>query len=384
MRQGQQNRRGRGRNNKSGGGGGNPHNTNRKSQNPLTRSFESSGPDVKVRGTPAHVAEKYISLARDALSSGDPVLAESYLQHAEHYNRIILTYREQQMSQGGEYQGSLPRAQTFNAQDPMDGEDDDDEGDDAGGNTQPQVTQGHAAQGEGQPSGGGMQQPRPFDAPQRYDNRPQRHDNNRGDNRQANNNNNQRQDRNDGNRFDRNDRNDRYDRGDRNDGRNDNRNFNRNDNRNDNRGDNRTDRHFDRNGGGEPRGFRNDQGNDRGPQPSFAGEGQSGASPQGGEGYNNNGNGHRRRDRFQPNPALAGGAGGQDERPPLPPFAAQPVVAAQPPLPPVQAVPPPAAVAPLDAEQPAFLRRPVRRPRTAAADPASAPAPRAPAVDDQD
>ena len=87
VRQGQQNRRGRGR--------------NRKSQNPLSRSFESNGPDVKIRGTPAHIAEKYISLARDAQSSGDPVLAENYLQHAEHYSRIIMAYREQ-MQQSGE------------------------------------------------------------------------------------------------------------------------------------------------------------------------------------------------------------------------------------------------------------------------------------------
>ena len=84
MRQGQQNRRGRGRNN-------NNNNQNRKGQNPLTRSFESTGPDVKLRGTPAHIAEKYIALARDAQSSGDPVLAENYLQHAEHYNRIIMS-----------------------------------------------------------------------------------------------------------------------------------------------------------------------------------------------------------------------------------------------------------------------------------------------------
>jgi hypothetical protein len=82
VRQGQQNRRGRGRNRKS-------------HQNPLARSFESNGPDVKIRGTPAHIAEKYLSLARDAQSSGDPVLAENYLQHAEHYNRIIMAYREQ-------------------------------------------------------------------------------------------------------------------------------------------------------------------------------------------------------------------------------------------------------------------------------------------------
>ncbi|RTL69379.1 MAG: DUF4167 domain-containing protein, partial [Hyphomicrobiales bacterium] len=49
MRQGQQHRRGRGR--------GNNNNNNRKSQNPLSRSFESNGPDVKIRGTPAHIAE---------------------------------------------------------------------------------------------------------------------------------------------------------------------------------------------------------------------------------------------------------------------------------------------------------------------------------------
>ena len=69
MRQGQQNRRGRGRNNNNNGN----NNQNRKGQNPLTRSFESTGPDVKLRGTPAHIAEKYIALARDAQSSGDPV-----------------------------------------------------------------------------------------------------------------------------------------------------------------------------------------------------------------------------------------------------------------------------------------------------------------------
>lgn len=96
MRQGQQNRRGRGRNNNN-----NNNNQGRKGQNPLTRSFESTGPDIKIRGTPAHIAEKYMALARDAQSSGDPVLAENYLQHAEHYNRIIMTYREQQMQQGG-------------------------------------------------------------------------------------------------------------------------------------------------------------------------------------------------------------------------------------------------------------------------------------------
>jgi len=82
MRQGQQNRRGRGR--------------NRKPQNPLSRNLESNGPDVKIRGTASHIAEKYATLARDALSSGDNVAGESYLQHAEHYNRIIMANQAQQ------------------------------------------------------------------------------------------------------------------------------------------------------------------------------------------------------------------------------------------------------------------------------------------------
>lgn len=107
MRQGQQHRRGRGRSNNV----NNNHPGNRKGQNPLTRSFESNGPDVKVRGTPAHVAEKYLQLARDAQSSGDHVLAENYLQHAEHYNRIILAYREQQIQQSGEMVNGSGRQQ---------------------------------------------------------------------------------------------------------------------------------------------------------------------------------------------------------------------------------------------------------------------------------
>jgi hypothetical protein len=62
---------------------------NRKGPNPLSRAYESNGPDVKIRGTAQHVAEKYLQLARDAQSSGDPVMAENYLQHSEHYFRII-------------------------------------------------------------------------------------------------------------------------------------------------------------------------------------------------------------------------------------------------------------------------------------------------------
>ncbi|MGE0381549.1 MAG: DUF4167 domain-containing protein [Hyphomicrobium sp.] len=202
MRQGQQNRRGRGR--------------NRKSQNPMTRSFESTGPDVKLRGTPSHIAEKYMSLARDALSSGDPVLAENYMQHAEHYNRIIMSFREQQMSQGGgdPFANGLSVARGPGVPgDPLDSAGDefgDDEGDDFGEGRPSQAEGGQMAQPQGQPSG----QPRNFDQPgQRYDNRDNRQQHHRRD-RNDQQNRHHRHDRGE-NRFDRGDRMDRQDRGDR-------------------------------------------------------------------------------------------------------------------------------------------------------------------------
>jgi hypothetical protein len=92
MRPGQQNKRGRGRNNNNNSNSGN---MNRKGSNPLTRTYDSSGPDVKIRGTAQHIAEKYSQLGRDAQSSGDRVVAENYLQHAEHYNRIIASAQAQ-------------------------------------------------------------------------------------------------------------------------------------------------------------------------------------------------------------------------------------------------------------------------------------------------
>jgi Domain of unknown function (DUF4167) len=89
-RQGQHNNnknRNRGRNNRrpSGGGGNSPNNNS--GGNSLNRVYESNGPDVKVRGTAQTVAEKYLQLGRDAQSSGDNVMAESYFQFSEHYFR---------------------------------------------------------------------------------------------------------------------------------------------------------------------------------------------------------------------------------------------------------------------------------------------------------
>jgi len=58
---------------------------------PLNRNhvFDSSGPDVRIRGTAQQLSEKYLQLGRDATSSGDRVMAEAYFQHAEHYFRIL-------------------------------------------------------------------------------------------------------------------------------------------------------------------------------------------------------------------------------------------------------------------------------------------------------
>ena len=67
-----------------------------KGPNPLTRSYESNGPDVKIRGTAQHIADKYAQLARDALASGDPIAAENYFQHGEHYFRIITGAAQEQ------------------------------------------------------------------------------------------------------------------------------------------------------------------------------------------------------------------------------------------------------------------------------------------------
>jgi hypothetical protein len=74
--------RNRGHQNSGGGGrrgGGQPN---------RSQVFDSNGPDVRIRGTAAQIFEKYSTLAKDAHSMGDRVLAESYLQHAEHYQRL--------------------------------------------------------------------------------------------------------------------------------------------------------------------------------------------------------------------------------------------------------------------------------------------------------
>ncbi|MGD0419649.1 MAG: DUF4167 domain-containing protein [Xanthobacteraceae bacterium] len=132
MRNGQ-NKRMRGRNRK--GGGGHHHH-----QNPLSRMYESNGPDVKIRGTASHVAEKYLQLARDAQSSGDPVAAENYYQHAEHYFRLIAAAQEQFRQSPSYYQQQgEPRGNVA------------DDGYDEDGNEQPPISGEPFAPRESQP-----------------------------------------------------------------------------------------------------------------------------------------------------------------------------------------------------------------------------------------
>ena len=76
MRQGSHPKRPRGR-------------SGRKNTNPRSQSFESNGPEVKVRGNAQQVVEKYLALARDAATAGDRIRSESYFQYAEHYFRLM-------------------------------------------------------------------------------------------------------------------------------------------------------------------------------------------------------------------------------------------------------------------------------------------------------
>ena len=65
----------------------------------VNRALDSNGPDVRIRGTANQIYDKYLALARDANSSGDRVKAENYLQHAEHYFRVIRAMQPQAPSQ---------------------------------------------------------------------------------------------------------------------------------------------------------------------------------------------------------------------------------------------------------------------------------------------
>jgi len=99
MRSAQKWNRSRGRGSRKGGG------------NNVNRVYDSAGPEGKVRGTPQQIIDKYLTLARDAQTSGDRVTAENFLQQVEHYQRILIqaTAAQEQMrgnsDQGADHRG---------------------------------------------------------------------------------------------------------------------------------------------------------------------------------------------------------------------------------------------------------------------------------------
>lgn len=114
------NNRQRSRGGRNGGGGGGGHNHHKQHHNhnpnrPPNRNqiFDSSGPDVRVRGNAHQVFDKYQALAREAAASGDRIMAEAYWQYADHYFRLIqtmggFTHRNNQgWGEGGE-EGQQP------------------------------------------------------------------------------------------------------------------------------------------------------------------------------------------------------------------------------------------------------------------------------------
>ena len=92
----------RGRNHRGGGSGGGVPIRHQTGNVPLNRNhvFDSSGPDLRIRGTSQQLFEKYLQLGRDATSSADRVMAESYFQHAEHYFRILNAMNQAAQAQG--------------------------------------------------------------------------------------------------------------------------------------------------------------------------------------------------------------------------------------------------------------------------------------------
>jgi hypothetical protein len=100
MRHGSSNRRSRNR-----GNGG------RRGNQPRAQVFDSNGPDVRIRGTAYQVHEKYLALAKDSAAQGDRVLAESYHQHAEHYQRLINSWDDNESASSSDAYAQKPEKQ---------------------------------------------------------------------------------------------------------------------------------------------------------------------------------------------------------------------------------------------------------------------------------
>ncbi len=105
-------KRGRNQRRRPGGGNSNPN-----------RALDSNGPEVRIRGTATQIYDKYTALARDAASAGDRIKAESYLQHAEHYFRVIRATQPAQQPQQGQQSQSQPNQSGQSQPSSRDGDD---------------------------------------------------------------------------------------------------------------------------------------------------------------------------------------------------------------------------------------------------------------------
>ncbi|MGV6802497.1 MAG: DUF4167 domain-containing protein [bacterium] len=112
------------------------NNQRRRQGNNANRALDSNGPDVKIRGTAIQIYDKYIALARDASTSGDRIRAESLLQHAEHYYRIMKAAQAQADAQR---QLSKPASQEEQPDMPAKAEARDDSGEDKSEDAEPPI-----------------------------------------------------------------------------------------------------------------------------------------------------------------------------------------------------------------------------------------------------
>ena len=148
----------RGRTHRNNGGGGGGSAPRQYSGNiPLNRNhvFDSSGPDLRIRGTAQQLFEKYLQLGRDATGSGDRVMAESYFQYAEHYFRIVSAINQASQQNPQHQQGQSGQGQSGQGQ-----------------NGQGQNGQIQAGQGNGQNQNGHNHQPPQQNAQRRYEREP--------------------------------------------------------------------------------------------------------------------------------------------------------------------------------------------------------------------
>ena len=105
----------------------NKSNRQRSLGNIVNRVFDSSGPEGKVRGTPQQIIDKYLTLARDAQLSNDRVAEQSFLQHAEHYTRMLSEAQREQAERQAQFGGSQGNGEddrAYNGNDRADGRDD--------------------------------------------------------------------------------------------------------------------------------------------------------------------------------------------------------------------------------------------------------------------